>query len=225
MALVNVVSGNPAKASDVQQLINLLTGVMTDQPVYVANTIRAQSTGATAAAYFAGGTASGAPTTGTHNAGEFILDQTGSFWICTATGTPGTWKQAGSVDTTATDYLSLVAAGAAAVAGATGKPADAGHQHPALVNAASGYTGNLLRLQLNGADQFTVDQVGKAIHYGLVSLPTYNGTAWAYASSTPGQAVVGAYYTTGARNEARQLWTLNSRVDANAIEGDILFNA
>lgn len=225
MALVNVVSGAPAKASDVQQIINLLTGVMTDQAVYIANTIRAQSVGATAAAYFAGGTASGAPTTGTHNAGEFILDQTGSFWICTLTGTPGTWKQAGSVDTTATDYLSLVAAGAAAVAGTTGKPADAGHQHPALVNAASGYVGNLLRLQLAGVDKAFVDQGGNATFAGLVTLPTNNGTAWVLNN---GQAVVGAWTSAApAHAEARQLFTINTRPagDTGVLEGDILFNA
>ena len=38
MALSNVVAGNPAYASDVQQIINLLTGVMTDQIVTLART-------------------------------------------------------------------------------------------------------------------------------------------------------------------------------------------
>jgi hypothetical protein len=225
MALVTVVSGAAAKASDVQQLINLLTGVMTDQPVYIANTIRAQSTGATAAAYFAGGTASGAPTTGTHNAGEFILDQSGSFWICTVTGTPGTWKQAGSVDTVAGDYLSLVAAGAATIAGATGKPADAGHQHNAKVNAASGFTGNLFHGQLNGVDKFTVDQTGAIVAASAGSFAGLSITGSGLLGSA--QAAAAAWYATGARAEARQLFTANSRpaADTGVLEGDILFNA
>ena len=40
--------------------------------------------GATAASRYAGATASGAPTTGTFAVGDFIVDQSGSTWICTA---------------------------------------------------------------------------------------------------------------------------------------------
>ena len=40
--------------------------------------------GATAASRHAGATASGAPTTGTFAVGDFIVDQSGSTWICTA---------------------------------------------------------------------------------------------------------------------------------------------
>lgn len=54
-------------------------------------------TGATAASRYAGATASGAPVSGTFAAGDFVIDQTGSAWICTAAGTPGTWVQGGSV--------------------------------------------------------------------------------------------------------------------------------
>lgn len=42
MALSNVVAGNPAYASDVQQIINLLTGVMTDQQVTLSNLLTIQ---------------------------------------------------------------------------------------------------------------------------------------------------------------------------------------
>lgn len=51
-------------------------------------------TGATAGGRFAGATSSGAPTSGTFLAGDFVVDLTGSFWICTAGGSPGTWVQA-----------------------------------------------------------------------------------------------------------------------------------
>jgi hypothetical protein len=44
---------------------------------------------------YVGGTLSGAPTTGTFAAGDFIIDQTGSVWICTVAGSPGTWARPG----------------------------------------------------------------------------------------------------------------------------------
>lgn len=68
--------------------------------------------GATAAARFVGGTASGAPTTGTFSTGDFVIDQSGSVWVCTAGGTPGTWKQAGGGTTppgTELDYKQITA--------------------------------------------------------------------------------------------------------------------
>lgn len=48
-------------------------------------------TGATAGARFVGATTSGAPLTGTFKVGDFIIDQTGSIYVCTVAGTPGTW--------------------------------------------------------------------------------------------------------------------------------------
>ena len=48
-------------------------------------------TGATAATRYVGGTASGHPSTGTFAVGDFVVDQTGAIWVCTAAGTPGTW--------------------------------------------------------------------------------------------------------------------------------------
>mgnify|MGYP000956422285 CR=1 FL=1 len=35
----------------------------------------------------------GRPTSGTHGKGELVVDSAGSLFICTATGTPGTWKK------------------------------------------------------------------------------------------------------------------------------------
>ena len=53
-------------------------------------------TGATAASRYVGGTASGAPTSGTFLLGDHVIDQAGSIHVCTATGTPGTWVQPGT---------------------------------------------------------------------------------------------------------------------------------
>jgi hypothetical protein len=37
--------------------------------------------------------ATGAPTTGTWNAGTLVTDAASDLWQCTATGTPGTWRK------------------------------------------------------------------------------------------------------------------------------------
>ena len=54
-------------------------------------------TGATAATRYVGATTSGHPVTGTFAVGDFAPDQTGTIWICTAAGTPGTWAGLDSV--------------------------------------------------------------------------------------------------------------------------------
>ena len=48
-------------------------------------------TGATNATRYVGGTANGAPASGTFAVGDFIVDATASVWICVVAGTPGTW--------------------------------------------------------------------------------------------------------------------------------------
>lgn len=50
-------------------------------------------TGATTASRYVGATANGAPTSGSFQVGDFVIDQTGTVWICTAAGSPGTWVQ------------------------------------------------------------------------------------------------------------------------------------
>jgi len=58
--------------------------------------------GATAASRYAGATTSGAPTTGTFAVGDYVVDQTGKMWVCSVSGTPGTWVQVGSSTTSVT---------------------------------------------------------------------------------------------------------------------------
>jgi hypothetical protein len=52
--------------------------------------------GATAPTRYAGGTTSGAPVSGTFKTGDFVIDETGVVWICTAAGSPGSWVNAGA---------------------------------------------------------------------------------------------------------------------------------
>ena len=63
-------------------------------------------TGATTATRYVGGTTSGAPTTGTFAVGDYVVDQSGTIWVCTTAGTPGTWT------TTISSHLSLRTASA-----------------------------------------------------------------------------------------------------------------
>lgn len=57
--------------------------------------VAAATAGNTAASRYVGATASGHPTTGAHLLGDFVVDQTGAFWVCTVAGTPGTWVSIG----------------------------------------------------------------------------------------------------------------------------------
>jgi hypothetical protein len=45
---------------------------------------------------YMGGTPGGAPTSGTFETGDFVVDVTGKLFICTSPGTPGTWVQPGA---------------------------------------------------------------------------------------------------------------------------------
>lgn len=63
----------------------------------LASDFGSRVTGATATPVrLAGGTTSGAPTTGAHAKGEVVMDDTGTGWYCTVAGTPGTWVQIGA---------------------------------------------------------------------------------------------------------------------------------
>lgn len=61
---------------------------------YTGWAFTANSPSATAATRYVGGTTSGAPVAGTWVVGDFVIGQDASFWVCTAAGTPGTWKRA-----------------------------------------------------------------------------------------------------------------------------------
>lgn len=67
--------------------------------------------GATAATRYVGGTASGAPASGTFLVGDFVVSQTGRLFICTVAGTPGTWTEpsAAAIADLADTYVAKVA--------------------------------------------------------------------------------------------------------------------
>ena len=59
-----------------------------------APTVIASGVGSTSNAptRYVGGTTSGAPSSGTYVAGDFVVSHDGHIYICTTTGTPGTWS-------------------------------------------------------------------------------------------------------------------------------------
>lgn len=85
---------------------NTFTGIQT-APAFAVSGLA----GATTSTRIVGGTNGSAPTTGTWNVGDEVTDITGTKWICTVAGTPGTWAKinAGNADsaTTATNATKL----------------------------------------------------------------------------------------------------------------------
>jgi hypothetical protein len=106
-----------------------LSGASFAGSVSAPDVVASGLTGATDPSRYVGGTTSGAPTTGSFVVGDFIIDQTAAIWVCTVSGSPGTWIKASGVtiDSTATDIQPV---GTGRLAGSTGKAADAGHTHP-----------------------------------------------------------------------------------------------
>lgn len=92
MALYTVSNGGTVQSADVNQYYNLLTGATTDQPVTIANRIKATNTGASTASGYMGGVTGAAPASGTFALGDLVIDQKGPLWVCTTAGTPGTWS-------------------------------------------------------------------------------------------------------------------------------------
>lgn len=88
-----------------------LAGVVSstgDSHLNVGVPIRAQKTGSALASRYAGATAAGAPTTGAYLTGDFIIARDGQVWICTTSGTPGTWVSAAPATMVTTDTVQTV---------------------------------------------------------------------------------------------------------------------
>jgi hypothetical protein len=99
-AAAKTVKGNPTTgtADETDTTDPVVSGAMT-----AADFVATGLTGATAASRYVGATASGAPASGTFAVGDFVIDQTGTIWVCAGAGTPGTWAQSGlKIGTTST---------------------------------------------------------------------------------------------------------------------------
>lgn len=89
-------AGNDSRLTPVVASVFARTGAVAAANADYYGVVSAALTGATAASRHAGATASGAPVAGTFAVGDFVVDQTGSLWICTVAGTPGAWVRAGA---------------------------------------------------------------------------------------------------------------------------------
>jgi hypothetical protein len=69
-------------------------------------------TGSLSASRYVGATASGAPGSGAHNVGDWVVAQNGHIFVCTAAGTPGTWVDvaAGAAGPTGTNGTNTLGA-------------------------------------------------------------------------------------------------------------------
>lgn len=65
--------------------------------IFEADAVRALGlTGATSDVRFVGGNSSGAPTSGTFETGDVAINTNGFAYVCTAGGSPGTWRRMGA---------------------------------------------------------------------------------------------------------------------------------
>src|SRR6185437_4154150 len=146
-------------------------------------------TGATAPTRYVGGTASGAPSTGTFAAGDFVIDQTGSVWVCTVAGSPGTW-----VNTSLATHPEVA-------------PGDAGllawNFDPAGFQGASGPTNNTVFLiRVNVRVALSVTNVLAYISAGGTGLTSGQNFAGLYAGQTVGPYTAGQLIGTSADQTA-----------------------
>lgn len=102
MALYTVTNGQALVQQDLDQIINLLTGNDQTTQVTVSNGIRAVTPACAAPSRYVGGTTSGAPTSGTFQAGDLVIAQDGFVWVCATAGSPGTWFRNGTGNYSAT---------------------------------------------------------------------------------------------------------------------------
>jgi len=152
---------------------------------------------ATTATRYVGGTANGAPSSGTYAVGDFIVDQTGTIWVCTTAGTPGTWT------TTISSHLQLRSATATVgrneitlFSGSTASQTLTAPSNPidgsnwTVINKASvavtlGFTPSMIALgSSSGVTTFSVPANGS---YSFVN---YNGSQWYMVASNSADQLI-----------------------------------
>jgi hypothetical protein len=99
-------------------------------------------TGATAASRYVGATASGAPASGTFSTGDWSIDQSGTIYICTAGGSPGTWTRL-TVAQLTNGSSSLALSSDGTLKTAAGSPLTFSSLHASITSVtATNYTAN-----------------------------------------------------------------------------------
>ena len=171
-----------------------VVGLIEGQPYLTATGVG----NATTATRYVGGTANGAPTSGTFSVGDFIIDQTGTIWVCTTAGTPGTWT------TTISSHLSLRSASATVgrneitlFSGSTASQTLTAPSNPidgsnwTVINKSSvaitlSFTPSMIALgSSSGVTTFSVPVNGS---YSFVN---YNGSQWYMIASNSATQLIG----------------------------------
>ena len=171
-----------------------VVGLIEGQPYLTATGVG----NATTATRYVGGTANGAPTSGTFSVGDFIIDQTGTIWVCTTAGTPGTWT------TTISSHLSLRSASATVgrneitlFSGSTASQTLTAPSNPidgsnwTVINKASvavtlSFTPSMIALgSSSGVTTFSVPVNGS------FSFVNYNGSQWYMVASNSATQLIG----------------------------------
>ena len=171
-----------------------VVGLIEGQPYLTATGVG----NATSATRYVGGTVNAAPTSGTFSAGDFIIDQTGTIWVCTTAGTPGTWT------TTISSHLSLRSASATVgrneitlFSGSTASQTLTAPSNPidgsnwTVINKSSvavtlSFTPSMIALgSSSGVTTFSVPVNGS------FSFVNYNGSQWYMVASNSATQLIG----------------------------------
>jgi hypothetical protein len=160
-------------------------------------------TGATASSRYVGATASGAPTTGSFAVGDYVIDQTGKLWICTAAGTPGTWTQvsgggggagvnAVTISSQSGNYTFALSDGGTEVdyagssAGTFTIPANASVAFPVgtVISCRQMGTGQLTIAAGSGVTLNTASALTTRVQYSLISITQAAANVWCLDGDT-----------------------------------------
>jgi hypothetical protein len=95
-ALVATLDPDVVDAVSDEVLAEMINGTLPSLPANPGGGLPLGLPGAILGARFAGGTVSGAPTTGTFQVRDWVVDGSGAIWVCTVAGSPGAWVTSGN---------------------------------------------------------------------------------------------------------------------------------
>jgi len=167
-------------------------------------------TGATTPTRYVGGVNGAAPTTGVFQTGDYVVDATGTIWVCTTAGTPGTWTSVGSGGissvSAADSTLSIITSGGNVTAKIPSSVALPGSPTTTTQNAGDNSTKIATTAFVGGAVPFL-----NASTYGVSTSSSDNTAAlnaWFAACSSTGRegfVDAGTYSYTGQLNLANNI--------------------
>ncbi|WP_229398162.1 hypothetical protein [Micromonospora okii] len=140
-------------------------------------------------------TSLGAPTSGTWAAGDVVIDVAGALWLCTATGTPGTWATASGGSAAPSAYVDLapgvgMSLDAGKRAAARREPGDVVRLRGTLNATASVSSGAVLAvLPVGHRPTVTANMFARSTSGGNRLIVTPNGEVTYQASFTAGQSL------------------------------------